>query len=308
LLQSPSLLSSVDTAALDAALLLGEVLRKTRAELIVCENDPVSKADRDLFLGLVARRRNGECVAYILGRREFRGLEFAVNAHVLVPRPDTETLVEAVLEYTFREYSSQSRSETQREGGGLDSPYSVQGLCEKKLLDLCTGSGAVAIALKNECSFLSVTASDISPDALETARLNAERLLGDRAAVRFIQSDLFEHIHGSFDIIVSNPPYIPSGELSALPPEVRGEPQIALDGGGDGLELIRNIAAQAGKRLLPGGALFLEADPGQMQAIGTLLESHGFGSVRVYKDLAGRERVFSAKYLNARSVMPQNKI
>ena len=274
LLQSPSLSSSIDTAALDAALLLGEVLRKSRTELIIHEEALVNDTDREMFLSFISRRKNGECVAYILGRREFRGLEFAVNHHVLVPRPDTETLVEAVLEFL---------TTNQRE------PL-------RAMLDLCTGSGALAISLKNECPFLNVAASDISPGALETARVNAKRLLGeDIDAIQFIQSDLFENIHGTFDIIVSNPPYIPSGELSALPPEVRQEPQLALDGGGDGLELIRKIAAQAAAHLSPGGALFLEADPGQMPAIGELLEAHGFGGIRVYKDLAGMDRVISGK-------------
>ncbi|MCL2233084.1 MAG: peptide chain release factor N(5)-glutamine methyltransferase [Treponema sp.] len=273
-----SLPPSIDTPALDATLLLGEVLRKGRAKLIAGGEDPISGADRETFLRLVSRRKDGECVAYILGRREFRGLEFSVNPHVLVPRPDTETLVEAVLDYF-----SQRREECENKS---EAPLS--------LLDLCTGSGAVAISLKSECPFFNITASDISPDALETAQLNARRLLGDTPdTVRFIHSDLFQGISGMFDVIVSNPPYIPSGELAALPPEVRREPQLALDGGGDGLELIRRIAAQAGRYLSPGGALLLEADPGQMRAIGALLAEYGFGGVKVYKDLGGRERVIS---------------
>jgi len=269
--------SSVDTPALDAELLLGDVLRKSRAELLVHENVPVSETDRERFLSLVSRRKNGECVAYILGRKEFWGLEFSVNPHVLVPRPDTETLVEAALEYLSHRTFGSRRKES-----------------HVTLLDLCTGSGALAIALKNERPFLRVSASDISPDALETARLNADRLLGHTSdAVRFIQSDLFRNIHDRFDIIVSNPPYIPSGEISALPPEVRREPQLALDGGGDGLELIRKIIAQAGKHLLPGGVLLLEAASGQMPSISALFKASGFDGIKIYKDLAGMDRVIS---------------
>ena len=259
-------LSLIDTPALDAALLLGEVMRKSRTDLLAHGNEAVSDTQREQFLRLVQRRKDGECVAYILGRREFRGLEFCVNPQVLVPRPDTETLVEAALE----------------RGAGL------------RILDLCTGSGALAIALKNERPALCVSASDISPAALETARQNAGRLLsGGADTICFIQSDLFADISGTFDIIVSNPPYIPSGEWAALPPEVRREPRLALDGGGDGLDLIRKITAQAGKHLSPGGVLLLEAAPGQMQAIRSLLQAHGFGGVNIYKDLAGRERVIS---------------
>ena len=283
LLQSPSPSSFIDTPALDAALLLSAILHTDRTELFVRGNEGVSDENREEFLALLERRRCGECVAYILGRREFRGLEFTVNPHVLVPRPDTETLVEAALEY-------------------IDSREDNKGL---SLLDLCTGSGAVAISLKNERPFLHVTASDISPEALETARLNAIRLLDtghpnlskrlDKScAVHFIHSDLFENISGSFDIIVSNPPYIPSGKLSGLAPEVRGEPLLALDGGEDGLELISKIISLAPEHLSPGGLLLLEADSGQMPAIWALLAANGFGGVKIHKDIAGRDRVISA--------------
>jgi release factor glutamine methyltransferase len=163
-------------------------------------------------------------------------------------------------------------------------------------LDLCTGSGALVISLKNERPFLHVTASDISPGALETAALNAARLLLPSPhfihSVRFIHSDLFENIHGKFDIIVSNPPYIPSGELSGLAPEVRGEPQLALDGGADGLELIRKIISLASEHLFPGGIILLEASPEQMPVIRACLAAHGFDA-KIHKDLAGMDRVIA---------------
>ena len=267
-------LANIGSPALDAALLLGEVLGKSRADLIVCGDAPLSDAQRDQFLAFVSRRRGGECVAYILGRKEFRGLEFAVNPHVLVPRPDTETLVEAALEYV--DFFSAAR----------------RGCREISLLDLCAGSGALAVSLKNERPSLHVAASDISPEALETAALNAARLLKDKA-ITCILSDLFADISGAFDIIVSNPPYIPTGELSYLPPEVRREPRLALDGGEDGLDLVRNIVARAGEYLSPGGVLLLEASPEQMPAIKALFSACGFGGVKLRKDLAGRDRVVS---------------
>ena len=293
LLKSPSPSSFIDTPALDAALLLAEVLHSSREELIIRGNDPITESDRDAFSRLISKRRNGECVAYILGRREFRGLEFSVNPHVLVPRPDTETLVEAALEYI----DSRRRADT--------PPDHEQGEHSFSLLDLCTGSGAVAIslasALKNEYPFLRVCASDISPEALETAALNAARLLDgrlsddNRNSVRFIHSDIFENIPDKFNIIVSNPPYVPSAEISTLAPEVRREPILALDGGADGLELIRRIISQAPEHLLPGGILLLEAGAGQMQDICLLLETHHFTSIRIHKDLAGRDRVISGE-------------
>jgi len=301
LLQSPSPSSFIDTPALDAALLIAAILRTGRAELIIRGNDPMSDKNREEFLSLIERRRKGECVAYLLGRREFRGLEFTVNPQVLVPRPDTETLVEAVLEYIDTNLSHRG-TEAQKEEEGEGRKIT--------LLDLCTGSGAIAISLKNERPFLCVTASDISHEALETARLNAAHLIGGHLlgeqvlderfsdgepdTVCFIHSDLFENIPGCFDIIVSNPPYIPTGELSALAPEVRREPQLALDGGEDGLVLIRKIISQAQEHLSPGGVILLEADSGQMPDIKNLLATNGFSNTRIHKDLAGRDRVISA--------------
>jgi len=285
LLKSPCSEAFIDTPELDAALLLAETLQINRTELIVRGKEQISETYREKYFGLLSKRRKGECIAYILGRREFRGLEFTVNSHVLVPRPDTETLVEAALEYI-----DQMVKETQ------DKRLSV--------LDLCTGSGAIAISLKNERPFLELSASDISGAALETAVLNSGRLLGNRnapageTAVLFIESDLFGQITSRFNIIVSNPPYVPSREIDTLAPEVRREPRPALDGGEDGLELIGKIISDAPDFLHPRGLLLLEAGPEQMPVIRTLLESRRFGDIRVHRDLAGRDRVISAKALN----------
>ena len=272
LLKSPNVSSLIDTPALDASVLLAETLELDKTELILRGNERISDRDLEYFKKLLERRMGGECIAYILGRKEFRGLNFSVNSQVLVPRPDTETLHEAALEY-------------------IDSDADP-GIF---LLDLCTGSGALAISLLNERPNLSVTASDISSCALETARLNAKRLLPSvRNSIHFVQSCLFENIPGKFNIIVCNAPYVPSGELSGLAPEVRREPALALDGGEDGLFIIRKIIAQAPEHLFPGGTLLLEADPNQMPVIRAFLEAFGFTGVRISKDLAGRDRVISA--------------
>jgi len=283
LLKAPCAAACIDTPALDAALLLAETLQVRREDLIARANDEVGEPDCGKYRALLARRRSGECIAYILGRKEFRGLDFAVNPKVLVPRPDTETLLEAALEYIDKFCCGKTCRNSSAGDGGLS------------VLDLCTGSGALAVSLKKERPFLSVTASDISAGALETAALNAARLLTGDSAVRFINSDIFENLPGRFDIIVSNPPYIPSGEIQNLAPEVQREPPLSLDGGADGLALIRRIIAGGPRHLPPGGILLLEADPGQMPQIGELLATNGFTCVRLHKDLSGKDRVISAK-------------
>jgi release factor glutamine methyltransferase len=213
------------------------------------------------------RRIFGECVAYITGYKEFWGLPFAVNPSVLVPRPDTETLIEAALTY-------------------IDIlPRSAA------LLELCTGSGAIAVALKYEHPSLTVTASDISKDALAVARANAAR---NHTDINFIESNLFDNIPGCFDIIVANPPYVPSAVIDTLQAEVRREPRIALDGGNDGLAIIKRIVEGAKKRLK--FALLMEASPEQIPLIAGLLQANGYGDVRVFKDLAGQDRVIGGGF------------
>jgi release factor glutamine methyltransferase len=272
------------TPSLDASLLMAETLHTDRARLVLAWNEPLAGKDRRLFGGLLARRLSGEPVAYILGRREFRGLDFAVNPAVLIPRPDTETLVEAALE-TAREMAGAS-------GGTVSA------------LDLCTGSGAVAVALKHEMPELAVCATDISREALACARGNAARLLPENGIV-FIESDLFAAFGnppenagqargsrpGRFDLIVSNPPYIPAPVIPSLSPEVRREPLLALDGGEDGLALIGRIIAESPRFLANNGALLLEADPRQMESISAILASHGYNRVQRYNDLSQRPRV-----------------
>jgi release factor glutamine methyltransferase len=286
LLEGKALLASggIANPSLDAALLLAEVLRTGKEGLIIRGSETITGEERRAFYRLIRRRAAGECTAYILGRREFWGLDFMVTADVLVPRPDTETLVETALR------------KAGEEGSG-----------NRRLLDLCTGSGAVAVALKHELPGWEVWASDISPKALGLARANAEKILGSSGAVRFVHSDLFNafdtfNAPGAsggclrFSLIVTNPPYVKREEIDTLAREVRMEPRIALDGGEDGLELIRRIVPQAARRLSKGGSLLMEAGPGQMGDITRILKENQFHKAELYKDLAGRERVISASF------------
>jgi release factor glutamine methyltransferase len=217
------------------------------------------------FQDFVRRRSvEREPVAYILGRRHFRRLELAVDPRALIPRPETELLVEVAL---------------------MLPP-------ESRVLDVGTGSGAVALALKDERPDLSVTGSDLSPDALELARSNGERLGLD---VRWLCADLFEGVPDEFDAVLSNPPYVRDGDRAALAPEIlRHEPPFALFAGADGLDAIRPLVAQAGKRTAV-KLLALEVGAGQASAVGELMRAAGFTAVRAERDLAGIERVVVGK-------------
>jgi release factor glutamine methyltransferase len=266
------LAAGVETPGLDASLLLAHVLDTNRAALAASGPEPLSEKKYAEFRALIDRRLSGECVAYIVGKKEFRGLEFLVNPSVLVPRPDTETLVEMALLFTG---------------------------AKKSVLDLCTGSGAVAVSLKNEAPDTEVVAADISASALETAKLNAARLLQDRNTITFFQGDLYGALpdsHPFFSLIACNPPYIPSGVIETLPAEVRKEPRSALDGGTSGLEIIKRVIDGAPGFLSRGGTLLLEADTRQMNEIAVLLKKRGFHTIKTYKDLSGRERVTGGTY------------
>jgi release factor glutamine methyltransferase len=275
-LKSPCTKAHIDSPDLDAALLLAEALHLSREGLITRGEEHITEDERKKFLELLERRMGGECVAYVLGKKEFRSLEFFVNKSVLVPRPDTELLVEAVLEK-----------------GEL---WNKTGAGAIRVLDLCTGSGAIAVSLKNEMPSLEVWAADISAEALETAKANAER---HKISISFYQGHLFEALPSeqTFHIIVSNPPYIPSAEIASLPPEVQREPRLALDGGKDGLGIIREIIARAPYYLEQGGILLLEAAPEQMKSIFQALEKNRFINIKTYRDLSRQERVIEGSMI-----------
>lgn len=221
---------------------------------------------------MIARRQRRCPLQQILKSQAFMGLEFYVNQHVLIPRQDTEVLVELVLE---------EHKDT-----------------EKSVLDLCTGSGCIAISLAVKGGYQRVIGTDISDEALKVARKNS-RLLCGQDCPRFLQGDLFDALQDTqekFDIITANPPYIPTDIIKTLEPEVRDhEPMIALDGANDGLAYYRRIAATAGFWLREGGGLYLEIGYDQSGEVSELLRSAGFEQVRVVKDLAGKDRVVAGQ-------------
>jgi release factor glutamine methyltransferase len=295
--------AGIDTPSLDAQLLLAHVLKISRTTLAARSAEPLSQENLDGFFALVERRKKGECAAYILGKKEFRGLEFLVNPSVLVPRPDTETLVEAAIS-VIKEQLRMSNdklvmSNEQAESFDISSGNTIS------VLDLCTGSGAVAISLKNEIPCLEVRAADISAEALEIANENSRRLLGENR-ISFYQGDLYNALHHSsfpiphslfpaprslFSLIISNPPYIPTDEIKTLSAEVQNEPRLALDGGNTGLEIISRIIEGSRDFLRRSGSLLLEADPRQMEKIASLLAGKGYYDIKLYKDLCGQDRV-----------------
>jgi release factor glutamine methyltransferase len=259
----------VASARLDAELLATRAFSRTRVELYTHFDQPLGDPELAAYRSLVQRRMAGESVAYILGRKEFWSLDLEVDARVLVPRPDTETLVEQSLELLKA------------------MPASERAL---RVADIGTGSGALALAVKKERPGDEVFALDISPDALDVARGNASRL---GLAVTFLLGDLVAPLAGldRFDLIASNPPYIPSRDIAGLSPEVRHEPMLALDGGEDGLSLVRRLASDARKVLTSGGWLAMEIGAGQAAAAMEILRGEGYAGIGARRDLAGIERV-----------------
>lgn len=214
---------------------------------------------------------------YIIGKEKFFGLEFIVNEHVLIPRPETEVLVETALNI-------------------IDIARSAQNTV--KVLDLCTGSGNIAISLTKNAANCKIVASDISSDAIEIAKENA-RLNGVFEKIIFIKSDLFRDIEGRYDLIVSNPPYIARGEFETLQKEVLKEPMLALDGGADGLDFYRRIFSAAPGHLAHGGYCMAEIGFGQLSAVKDIIEkTKGFKFIEAKVDQYGIDRVVVAQWIN----------
>ena len=238
---------------------------------ITDKNEEVSQKTSDEATSMMEKRASGYPMAYITGVKEFWGMEFKVNDNVLIPRPDTETLVEVAVD--------------------LYIENNLQG----KILDLCTGSGAVATAIAKELE-KDVKLSDISPSAAETAKENYERLIGRTADIRV--GDLFEKWEGcEFSLIVSNPPYLTDTWCNEVDEDVKKEPRLALYGfDEDGLGIIRRIIADSGKFLEKGGYIALECDYRQCSTLAKLLETEGYSGVNIKKDLAGKDRVVYGKY------------
>ncbi len=261
--------AGVDSPGLDARLILAMVLGCDRVHLHaypekVVPHEALAKAE-----ALARRREAREPMAYILGEREFWSMSFSVSPDVLIPRPESELLVERAVALL-------------REKG------------ESRILDVGCGSGAVGLAVASELTEAHVTLLDLCPKALEVARRNAEKF-GLNGRTRLVASDLFQELAEGeeFDLIVSNPPYVATGELDGLMPEISSfEPRIALDGGADGMDLIRCIIEKAPAYLAHGGSLLIEMDPRQMAEAEDFSQRRGnFHATRRHKDLAGRERV-----------------
>ena len=255
-------------AAGEARLLLGHVLNKSTAWLIAHDDEALDEDALLRFASLVARRAGGEPVAYLVGQREFFGRAFAVSAAVLIPRPETELLVELALA---------------KVGDGDTAAQAT------RVLDLGTGSGCIAITLALEQAALQVTAIDASAAALAVAKTNAERL---GATLRLLRSDWFAALAGEqFDLIVANPPYIAAADSHLAAGDLRHEPAAALASGADGLADLRRIIAEAPPHLAPGGRLLLEHGYDQAEAVRDLLEQAGLIDIEQHHDLAGIVRV-----------------
>lgn len=255
----------IDTARLDAERLIGSVLGLDRLGVYLHHDRPVTPAELDAIRPLLRRRADLEPVAYILGEVGFHRIVLKTDARALMPRPETETLVEVALAAL-------------PQGGAL--------------LDVGTGSGAIAVAVKHERPDVAVTAVDISDDALALARENAA-LVG--VEVAFGRSDLAADVTGTFDVVAANLPYIPDGDPRTEPGVIRHEPHLALYGGPDGLDLVRRLVGQVPARLAPGGLLVLEVSDEQGAAVAALLADAGFRDIAFHRDLRGVDRVVAAR-------------
>lgn len=254
--------AKIPEAELDARLLLEEVCGTDRNDLLVHGDREIAPEQSERYLDFIHRRQKHEPLQQITGYQEFMGLRFKVTPDVLIPRQDTEILVEEVMRYLH------------------DGMH---------ILDMCTGSGCILLSLLKYSNDCEGTGCDISEPALKVAEENAKELSLNAS---FVQSNLFENISGKYEFIVSNPPYIPTGVIPTLMEEVRDhEPVSALDGREDGLYFYREIVEKAGEYLYPGGMLFFEIGYDQAEKVSSLMQEAGYQEVTVCKDLAGLDRV-----------------
>lgn len=257
----------IDDPRLTSEILLGHVLSLPRVKLYMDLDRPLSKEELATYRGLIQRRIAGEPTQYLVGSKEFYGRRFSVDARVLIPRSETELLVEAVL-------------------------HDVKKDAPSRVLDVCTGSGCIAVTIAAERPQASVWATDLMASALEVAKANAEKHQVD-ARVTFFQGDLLAPLPPGtqFDVIVSNPPYVKTGDLKTLQREVQREPKEALDGGPEGVTLIARVVTDALPRLKPGGLLAMEIGEDEGAAVKELLVRAGYHDVKIEKDLARHERL-----------------
>lgn len=258
--------AEIEESELDAWYILEKITGLGRAEYFIHSEDIIEKDKAEEFFRLIERRSKRIPLSYVIGTRDFFGLTFKVNENVLIPEQETEILVEEVIKHS--------------EG--------------KTVLDMCTGSGCIAISIALFGKPLKVTASDISEKALEVAVENAKNL--EVCEISFIQGDMFENITEKFDIIVSNPPYIKTKVIDELMPEVRDYiPRLALDGDEDGLKFYRIISKEAVKKLNKNGRIFYEIGYNQSRAVASILLENGFTDVKIMKDYSGLDRIVMAK-------------
>jgi len=256
-----------DTPFLDSSVLLSYASGLSREQLFACYPEEISEEFYNKFMSLIEKRLKGLPVSYIRNQKEFYGRDFYVDERVLVPRPDTECIIDKALQLMPQRNNL-------------------------NILDLCTGSGCIAITMKLEQPDLTVTASDVSSDALDVAGSNAEYQSAD---ISFIESSLFSAVDNTFDMIVTNPPYVRSRETDEMKLSGWPEPAIALDGGEDGLDLIREIVINSLDYLRENSYLLIEAGPEQAEIISRLMTDAGFLDVEITKDLAGRNRITSGR-------------
>ncbi len=257
-----------ETPFLDALLLASKVLQTSKEKALASMERELSYGQQREFHNLLALRSSGTPSAYLMGQQEFYGYLFTVTPDVLIPRPESELLVE----------------ETLHAAGELPSGI--------RILDLCTGSGCIGISLKLQLKNAEVICSDVSERALAVCRENARNL---RADVSAVHSSLFENLSGPFSIVVSNPPYLTSLEMEDPQLKSRDEPELALRGGPDGLDIIREIVCRGYDVLIPGGFLILESSIDQTEAVRTMMLHRGYSEARISADLTGRGRVVTGR-------------
>ena len=278
----PRLAQITDAPRLEAELLLSHHLRTNRAHLLAHPEIPLSPAQRAAYERDVRERATGTPLPYITGEREFFGLTFAVTSDVLIPRPETETLVEIALAWLVRH----------------PAPEAI------RAVDVGTGSGCIAVALAAHRPTLHICAVDLSRAALCVARANAERH-HVAARVSFVQSDLLSAVAGPLDLIVSNPPYVAAEAWADLPISVQREPRRALLSGAEGLDAIRRLLDQAARRLAPGGLLLIEIGERQANAAQTYAQAaFPDASIRIVPDLAGKDRVLEVQVISPKRCTP----
>jgi len=270
--------SGIEAARLEAEILLSHVLRADRLELYLQPERVLTDPERLDFKKLIQQRHEGTPLQYLIGEVEFLGCRLKVSPVALIPRPETEELVERIVKDFF------------------GSP-----IFPARILDLGTGTGAIAIALARAFQHAQILAVDLSERALGLASENA-RANGVEARVRFLQSDWYENVSGVFDLIVSNPPYIPREELEHLQTEVKREPVIALDGGPSGLEAIAHIVSRSVEFLRPQGRLYLEMGDTQASRVRELIEQTETFHLDILRDIAGKERFVRAERLASRNI------